>query len=102
MSITERMKKYAEVTDGYLPSIHESTMEKCAMMFSDLQATMRALKAAREAMSYTINRLHWHYDENADENDCSPRDAHAYDNGLVIRKAHATMKTIDDILGDRP
>lgn len=77
-NLTERMKKYALAVDGYTPEEHRE-----AAMFADLQATMRALEVAKEALSIIK----------------TGKDKMGLKHDFPSETAEEALKTIDEILG---
>jgi len=85
MTITERMKKYAE-----LLSVESMTSKTEKDIFSDLQATVQALEVAR-AIIFPICQ----FESGAEVNS-------SFDEPYAAKKAREAIKTIDQILGAKP
>lgn len=51
----------------------------------------RRLRELEQAAEYAYEMLEWHTDDDADENNTSPDDAHAHINGLVRQRLRAAL-----------
>ena len=93
MTLQERMKKYAEL-DPFCTEYQE--------MLTDLQAAMRALEVARDALSATRKLAHVGYlgiVKEATDNGATNKTEDEKAAGLILDNADKTLQHINQTLG---